>query len=217
MFADVAETYGRTLASETIEATRRAGRRDRRAGRRAEGHRHGRVRRGRRPRADARLVAGARRRQASSACAARPSPETASRGQRAVPVADRTHARAGRRAPARARRQAARRQARRVRRRPRAAGAGPRLRMGRRPRPRPASTRPATTRSTPTLQRSTAARSRPARRTSSTRPTRPTIATHRDRAHEGSGRHDDHPQHRPVDPGEHHRRRRRSRTTSRSG
>ena len=42
---------------------RRSGRRDRGPGRRAEGHRHGRVRRARRTRADAGVVAGDRRRQ----------------------------------------------------------------------------------------------------------------------------------------------------------
>ena len=130
MFADVAETYGRTLDIRTDRGERRPGRRDGGASRRAEGHRHGRVRRGRWTRADARVVAGDSSTPRSSACAARPSRRRRAIDKRAVPVADRADARAGRRAPPGARRQAARRQEGRVRGRPRAAGQGPRVRLG---------------------------------------------------------------------------------------
>ncbi len=108
---------------------RRTGRRDGGAGRRAEGDRHGRVRRARWTRADTRVVAGDRRRQ-DRLHVRRCGVGDGQPRQRAVPVADRPDARAGRRPSLGARRQAARRQEGRVRGRPRTAGQGPRVRMG---------------------------------------------------------------------------------------
>ena len=88
---------------------------------------------------------------------------------------------------------------------------------GCRPRPRPTSTRPATTPST----RSSKDKYNGKVVARSTYLYDPNNAAehreHGDRAHEGSGRHDGDHQHRPADPGRRSRRKRRSRTTSRSG
>ena len=141
------------------------------------------------------------------------------RRQRAVPVADRPDARAGRRAP-RSSSSASSSSARTAEFAGDDAlqGAGPRRSAaiqaetetgeytGARRRVRAAARRTSTA-------REIAAR----RRTSSTPPTRPQIATDGDRAHEGGGRHDDHLQRRPADPAVHHRGGDRRRTTSPSG
>ena len=204
LFADVYETYGRTVRVEIIEAS---GGPDDATAAQADALTGDRARSPSRSSAARPPTRGPRRSptpgSSASACGTRRE-RREGRGQRSLLVADRPDPGAGRRPPRRDGRQAARRQAGRVRRRRGDARARSGSSAGSRPRPRPTSTR----RRNDAFEEQLAADYGGEVATRFTYLFDPSQGRghrhHGHRPHEGGGRDHGHHQHRPAHPGQHH-------------